>query len=106
MAEPSAALDRTSGARTGSVSVIVPTWNEAKYLPALLASLTNQTRAPLEIVVADSGSTDGTQDLAEARGAFVVEGERRGAGGGGGPGGAACRGGGLRVLHRGWARAA
>src|SRR5256885_16287044 len=83
MAEPSAALDRTSGARTGSVSVIVPTWNEANYLPALLASLTNQTRAPLEIVVADSGSTDGTQNLAEARGAFVVEGERRGARGGG-----------------------
>src|SRR2546430_12657443 len=97
MAEPSAALDRTSGARTGSVSVIVPTWNEAKYLPALLASLTNQTRAPLEIVVADSGSTDGTQDLADARGAFVVEGERRGARGGRVPGGPA-RTGGARVV--------
>src|SRR2546430_4575390 len=80
MAEPSAALQQASGGRISSVSVIVPTWNEAKYLTALLASLTNQTRAPSEIVVADSGGTDRTQDLAEARGAFVVEGERRGPG--------------------------
>jgi len=92
MAEPSAALHPSSGGRIASVSVIVPTWNEANYLPALLASLTNQTRAPLEIVVADSGSTDGTQNLAEARGAFVVEGERRGPGEGRNRGARAARG--------------
>ena len=54
MVEPSAAPARTTAARNASVSVIVPTWNEAKYLPALLDSLQNQTRLPLEILIADS----------------------------------------------------
>src|SRR5439155_595463 len=70
MVEPSAAPARTTVARNASVSVIIPTWNEAKYLPALLDSLQNQTRSPSEILVADSASTDGTQDLAEALGAL------------------------------------
>ena len=70
MVEPSAAPARTTVARNASVSVIIPTWNEAKYLPALLDSLQNQTQSPSEILVADSASTDGTQDLAEAHGAL------------------------------------
>src|SRR5438876_10934712 len=80
MLEPSAGPARTTMARNASVSVIIPTWNEAKYLPALLDSLQNQTRSPLEIVIADSQSTDGTQDLAEARGALLLPGDRRGPG--------------------------
>lgn len=92
MVEPSAAPTRTTGARTASVSVIVPTWNEAKYLPALLDSLQNQTRLPLDILVADSGSTDGTQEVAQGRGALVVEGDRRGPGEGRNRGARAARG--------------
>ena len=92
MVEPTAAPKRTTGARTASVSVIVPTWNEAKYLPALLDSLKNQTRSPVDIVVADSGSTDGTQDLAEARGALVSKGDRLGPGEGRNRGARAARG--------------
>jgi glycosyltransferase involved in cell wall biosynthesis len=92
MAGPSAALDVTTGTRTPAASVIVPTWNEAKYLPALLDSLRHQTRPPLEILVADSGSTDGTQEAAEARGALVLEGERRGPGEGRNRGAHAARG--------------
>src|SRR5439155_16454996 len=80
MLEPSAAPARTTMARNASVSVIIPTWNEAKYIPALLASLQNQTRSPLEILVADSESTDGTQNVAEALGAVLVPGDRRGPG--------------------------
>src|SRR5204863_487200 len=80
MLEPSAAPARTTSARNASVSVIIPTWNEAKYLPTLLDSLQNQTRSPLEILIADSESIDGTQDLAEARGALLVPGDRRGSG--------------------------
>jgi len=79
-------------ARNASVSVIIPTWNEAKYLPALLDSLQNQTRSPLEILIADSESTDGTQDLAEARGALLVPGDRRGPGEGRNRGARAARG--------------
>ncbi|TLZ96897.1 MAG: glycosyltransferase [Methanobacteriota archaeon] len=92
MLEPSAAPARTTMARNASVSVIIPTWNEAKYLPALLDSLQNQTRSPLEILIADSESTDGTQDLAEARGALLVPGDPRGPGEGRNRGARAARG--------------
>jgi glycosyltransferase involved in cell wall biosynthesis len=48
------------------VSVIVPTWNEEKYLPRCLSSLVNQKdREQFEIVVVDGGSTDRTVDVAE-----------------------------------------
>src|SRR2546427_10499214 len=92
MVEPSAAPARTTSARNTSISVIIPTWNEAKYLPTLLDSLQTQTRSPLEILIADSASTDGTQDLAEARGALLVPGDRRGPGEGRNRGARAARG--------------
>src|SRR5207302_117233 len=92
MVEPSTAPARTIVARNASISVIIPAWNEAKYLPALLDSLQNQTRSPLEILIADSESTDGTQDLAEARGALLVPGDRRGPGEGRNRGARAARG--------------
>jgi glycosyltransferase involved in cell wall biosynthesis len=48
------------------VSVIVPTWNEEKYLPKCLVSLANQKDAePFEVIVVDGGSTDRTVELAE-----------------------------------------
>ncbi len=46
------------------VAVVIPTKNEAKYLPVLLTALLGQTRTPDEIVVADAGSTDGTREMA------------------------------------------
>ena len=56
-----------------SLSIIVPARNEAHNLPELLASL-NRLRypGPVEIIVADDGSTDGTGDIAAAFGAAVV----------------------------------
>ncbi len=59
--------------------MIVPTWNEARYLPALLESLRRQTVPPHEMVIADSGSTDGTADVAASHGARYIPGERKGA---------------------------
>jgi len=56
------------------VSVIIPTLNEAAYLPGLLDALHGQTRPPDEIIVADAGSADGTAELALARGARLVRG--------------------------------
>lgn len=41
------------------VSVIIPTLNEAAYLPHLLEALARQTRPPDEVIVADAGSEDG-----------------------------------------------
>ena len=51
------------------LSVIVITRNEAERLPTCLRSVAFAD----EIVVVDSGSTDGTQDLARRLGARVVE---------------------------------
>lgn len=57
------------------VSVIVPVWNEARRLPRLLDALETCEPGPLEIVVADGGSDDGSVDLARGR-ARVIEAER------------------------------
>jgi rSAM/selenodomain-associated transferase 2 len=46
------------------LSVIVPVWNEAVVIGALLQSLQPLRAAGHEVIVADGGSTDGTQDLA------------------------------------------
>ena len=46
------------------ISVIAPTLNESKYLPRLLLSLSRQTVKDFEVIVADDGSTDGTQEIA------------------------------------------
>lgn len=66
---------RGEGAQRGGVlpvSIIVPARNEAHNLPALLASLKALEPAPLEIVVVDDHSTDGTGDIARAAGVRVV----------------------------------
>lgn len=57
-----------------TLTVVVPTLNEAERLPVLLELLANQTHPPDAIVVADAGSTDATREIASAAGAVVVEG--------------------------------
>ena len=42
------------------VSVVIPAWNVAHLLPRCLDSLLAQKHRPLEILVVDDGSTDGT----------------------------------------------
>jgi len=42
------------------VSVIIPVWDVEKLLPRCLDSLLAQTHRPLEIIVVDDGSTDGS----------------------------------------------
>lgn len=63
-----------------NASVIIPALNEETLLPGLLADLRGQTRPPLEIIVADAGSTDRTQSIAREAGAIVVPGGRPPAG--------------------------
>jgi glycosyltransferase involved in cell wall biosynthesis len=48
------------------VSVVVPTFNQVRYLGACLDALWFQTCAELEIVVVDDGSTDGTAEALTA----------------------------------------
>lgn len=45
---------------SNSVSVIIPTYNRAKYVRASLESVFGQTIAPSQIIVVDDGSTDET----------------------------------------------
>src|SRR2546428_13496313 len=82
MVEPLEARAAVPHSPPPRVSVIVPTWNEGKWLPTLLDALRAQTVPPSEIVVADSGSSDETLSIARSAGGIVTEGERRGPGGG------------------------
>lgn len=45
------------------VSIVTPSLDQARYLPEALASVRAQTHAPIEHIVVDGGSTDGTLDL-------------------------------------------
>ena len=50
------------------ISCIVPVFNGERYLRAALDSMPAQTYRPLEIIVADDGSTDGTTAVAASYG--------------------------------------
>lgn len=58
--------------------MIVPTWNEAARLPRLLDALAACRPAPLEVIVADGGSTDATTAIARERATLVAALRRRG----------------------------
>ena len=58
-----------SPARRGVL--VIPAYNEAPRLPALLAAIAAQ-ELPLEIAVVDDGSRDGTRDVATRAGATVL----------------------------------
>ncbi|EGW35873.1 glycosyltransferase [Desulfosporosinus sp. OT] len=45
------------------VSLVIPTYNHAQYLPYALNSVINQSYANIEVLVIDDGSTDGTAKL-------------------------------------------
>lgn len=45
------------------VSVVIPAWNVAAYLPRCLDSLLGQQHRPTEIIVVDDGSTDETPEI-------------------------------------------
>lgn len=56
------------------LSIIIPTYNEEKYLPKLLQSIRDQDFSNYEIIVADAESTDKTREIAESYNCKVVKG--------------------------------
>ena len=56
------------------VSVVIRTYDESRYLGELLQGLKDQQSDELrqEVIVVDSGSTDGTLDIADSHGARLV----------------------------------
>lgn len=66
------------------LAVIIPAWNERDNLELLVPALREELaslRLTAEIVVADGGSSDGTREVAERKGARVVIQKERGYGG-------------------------
>lgn len=47
-----------------NVSIVIPVYNEATHLGACLAAISGQTVQPLEVIVVDNNSTDGTAEVA------------------------------------------
>ena len=62
---------RTPNAEPRTVSIVVPALNEAGYVERTIRSGQRQ-EGPLEVVVADGGSTDATPARAAAEGARVI----------------------------------
>ena len=54
------------------ISCIVPVYNGERYLREALDSISGQTYRPLEIIVADDGSTDGTAEIAKDYGQNIT----------------------------------
>jgi len=55
------------------LSVLIPAYNTAEYLPAAVESVLAQGYEPLEVIVVDDGSTDGTADVARSLPVRLVE---------------------------------
>jgi glycosyltransferase involved in cell wall biosynthesis len=62
------------------LSLVIPAYNEERFLPRLLDSIDEAARryaASVEVIVADNASTDRTAELARRRGCRVVSAEKR-----------------------------
>lgn len=57
-----------AGAETGRVTAVVPIHNEATVLPRVLGSIDSQSRRPDEVILVFDRCSDGSEEIARARG--------------------------------------
>jgi glycosyltransferase involved in cell wall biosynthesis len=87
MTEPAVDSDRVGAHRepiaepAPIVSVIVPVYNQGAYVAGAIASVLEQRYSPVELIVINDGSTDGTADRLKAyeHKARIIHQENRGA---------------------------
>jgi glycosyltransferase involved in cell wall biosynthesis len=60
------------------VTVVIPCFNQAAYLPAAIASVRHQSYGNVGVIVVDDGSTDGSAGIARRLGAMVIRQPNRG----------------------------
>lgn len=60
------------------LSIVIPAYNEEKYIGACLDSLKNQTYTNFEIIVVDNNCTDKTAEIATSKGANVIKESQKG----------------------------
>jgi glycosyltransferase involved in cell wall biosynthesis len=65
------ATDQRRG-QSRRISVIIPTYNRADYLPQAIDSVLQQNVDDIEIIVVDDGSTDNTREVVAAYGDRVI----------------------------------
>ncbi len=56
---------------TVTLSIIIPNWNGARFLPVCLEALRAQTHPALEVIIVDNASSDGSQALIQRDYAWV-----------------------------------
>ena len=66
MSEPAARATPSGGPDVPRLSILVPTWNAATTVERALESVLVERVIPLEVVVVDDASTDGTADVVAA----------------------------------------
>lgn len=63
--EPLELTENVTGGESVSVSVVVPSYNHARFIEATLRSIIKQTLQPVELLVIDDGSTDDSPAIIE-----------------------------------------
>src|SRR6185312_3088165 len=63
-ADPGGPRCRPASLTMSRLSILIPTWNAARFLPQLVPALRQQTLPPDEILIVDSGSQDDTVAIA------------------------------------------
>lgn len=64
---------RTEGNMAPAISIVIPTYNEEKYLQMLLESIKRQRFKDMEVIVSDAPSKDKTQNIAKKFGCKIVK---------------------------------